>query len=306
MRADPNVVSLMGALAAGILLGPSGNQIVTDGNLSDFFAQVQQWYGSPPTTVTPYLTTGNGSEQAAVPPASDYDLNESQPTHYEGFDVYVWYANQFGAAHPENPGYVNVTQPNLAQFLQGSAGGGATMTGPVGYGSQQFIPLGQPLPYTVQFGNPSTASASPGQIQIVTQLDPNLLAQSFRLGDLQIGDLQVYIPNTVGSFQGDFDFTNSKGFILRVSAGIDVNSDTVTWLIQAIDPNTGEVIQDPSKGLLAPGQTGFVTYTVQPQDGLATGTIDLGHGRACCSTRRRRRTATPSSTPWTAWPPRPP
>src|SRR5262249_5216268 len=41
---------------------------------------------------------------------------------------------------------------------------------------------------------------------------------------------------------------------------------------QAIDPNTGELLQSTTAGLLAPGQTGFVGYTIQPQKGLATGT----------------------------------
>src|SRR4029077_19817771 len=120
-----------------------------------------------------------------------------------------------------------------------------------GAGSQDYVPVGQPLPYTIQFSNPSSTTTV-GQVRIVSQLDPNLDSRSFRLGDLQLGNIQVHIPNTVGSFQGDFDFTRSKGFILRVSAGIDINSDTVTWLLQAIDPDTGEVIQDPTKGLLAP------------------------------------------------------
>src|SRR5262249_53920654 len=79
------------------------------------------------------------------------------------------------------------------------------------------------------------------------------------------------------SFQGDFDFTQSKGFVLRVSAGLDIPTKTVSWLVQAIDPATGEVIQDPTKGLVPPNNvagpgSGFVTYQVTPQDGLPTGT----------------------------------
>src|SRR6185436_2514287 len=108
--------------------------------------------------------------------------------------------------------------------------------------------------------------------------------RSFRLGDLQIGDIQVHVPGTVGSFDGDFDFTQSKGFILRVSAGIDITSNTMTWLLQAIDPLTGEVIQDTSKGLLPPDNAqgagrGFVGYTVIPKDGLPTGTAVSAEAR---------------------------
>ena len=180
------------------------------------------------------------------------------------------------------------------------------MIGPYGYGSEDYVPVGQPLPYTVEFTNPSTTSTV-GQIRIVSQLDPNLDPRSFRLGDLQIGDLHVHIPDTVGSFQGDFDFTQTKGFILRVSAGIDIQSGTITWLLQAIDPTTGEVEQDPTRGLLAPAAalSGFVTYTAEPLAGLATGTHDQRPGADPVRHRRPRRTPTRSPTRSTRWlPPR--
>src|SRR5262249_18005594 len=151
----------------------------------------------------------------------------------------------------ENPNFINVQAPNFAPFFTGTGlSGQASLNGPLGFGPQQFVPVGQSEPYTIQFANGSHASSTLGEVRIVTQLDPNFDTRSFRLGDLQLGDIKVHIPNSVGSFQSDFDFTNSKGFILRVSAGIDISSNTATWLLQAIDPLTGEVIQDPTKGLL--------------------------------------------------------
>ena len=106
---------------------------------------------------------------------------------------------------------------------------------------------------------------------------------SLRLGDLKLGDINVHIPDDKAVFQGDFDFSGSKGFILRVSAGVDVASHTATWLLQAIDPDTGEVMRDPARGLLAPStdpsqaaatnlKRGFVNYTVQAAAGAASGT----------------------------------
>ncbi len=152
----------------------------------------------------------------------------------------------------------------------------ATIIGPLGQGPTQFLPIGQALPYTIQFASPPNASSTAGEVRVVTQLDDDLDPRSLRLGSLQIGDMQVNVPSGLGSFEGEFDFVRSKGFILRVSAGIDVHSNIVTWLFQAIDPETGEVIQDPTKGLLPPdnptgrGQ-GFVTYTVVPKEDTATG-----------------------------------
>jgi hypothetical protein len=85
------------------------------------------------------------------------------------------------------------------------------------------------------------------------QLDPSLDPRSFRLSDMRLGDIQLHIPDSRGAFQGDFDFTGSKGFILRVSAGVDVASHTASWLFQAIDPGTAELLDDPTRGLLAIG-----------------------------------------------------
>src|SRR5262249_51242710 len=121
----------------------------------------------------------------------------------------------------------------------------ASIIGPQGFGSSQFLPVDQTLPYTIRFENPSTAPTAVGEVRIVNQLDPHLDPRTFRLGDLKIGDIQVHVPTGRASFQGDFDFSRSKGFILRVSAGVDVQAATSTWLLQAIDPATGEVIQDP-------------------------------------------------------------
>src|SRR5262249_43037067 len=77
-------------------------------------------------------------------------------------------------------------------------------------------------------------------------------------------------------FQGEFDFTRARGFILRVSAGVDLKTGIATWLLQAIDPLTGEVLRDPTKGLLRPNNAqgqgaGFVTYTVVPVENPTPG-----------------------------------
>src|SRR5262249_46812645 len=84
---------------------------------------------------------------------------------------------------------------------------------------------------------------------------------------------------------GDFDLRNSKGFILRVSAGIDPKSGTATWLLQAIDPDTGEVMSDRTKGLLAPGTLGSVSYTVAPTSDAVTGATITATARVIVNTQ---------------------
>src|SRR5262249_22279844 len=102
--------------------------------------------------------------------------------------------------------------------------------------------------------------------------------RTFRLGDIKVGDINVHIPADRGLFQGDFDFTQTKGFILRISAGVDLKANQATWLIQAIDPLTGELMNDPTRGLLPPNNAagdgeGFVSYTILPIGAAATGTM---------------------------------
>jgi hypothetical protein len=277
IRANPTLVSLMATLTSGILAGPAGNQIITDGNLPRFFEQVRTWYGDKDT---PLSTIGSRRRvKAADPrPNSDYDLRQTRPTQHVAFSVFVRYSNSLGDAFPdEEVEFVDPGQPNLGQFLGSGIRDRASISGPLGHGPLQFLPVGQALPYTIQFASASEAASAAGEVRIITQLDSDLDPRSFRLGSLQIGDIQVNVPAGLGSFQGDFDFVRSKGFILRVSAGIDVHSSTATWLFQAIDPETGEVIQDPARGVLPPNNArgsgrGFVTYTMIPKEGTSTGT----------------------------------
>jgi CARDB len=321
IESDAQVQSLLSVLTTGVLYGPAGNQVTSTGNLVSFFAQIEKWYGDKPGTLAPIdhydKRDGDYGELDVPVPAlaqySSYNLNLSDPTYLENFNVYVpWIPfDQRGA------GGSTVTLPDFgsqaasatgaaldfSQYFQqtGSVGDLASITGPQGFGSEQFLPTGQPLPYAINFANSSTSQTRPGQIQIVTKLDPSLDPYSFRLGDLTIGDINVHIPSGRALFQGDFDFTQSKGFILRVSAGVDTTADTATWLLQAIDPNTGEVIQDTSLGLLATNNAqgaglGSVSYTILPRTGVATGANISAQARVLFNTMAPQDTATLTQT----------
>ncbi len=277
VRDNPKVISLMSVLAAGVLAGPAGNQIITSGNLLEFFAQVRRWYGDNPNLV------GSGGP----PPAEMFDLKVSSRTVHEAFNIFV----NFGKCQLDLQG--GGTAPtDFAPFFAAQAGGTQSVgiTGPVGQGDQQFVPLGLPLPYTVRFENVSGAARAVGEVRVLVPLDSNLDPFSFRLGDLRLGDIQVHIPDGRGAFGHDFtEFLSSKGFILRISAGLDFGTNTAVWLLQAIDPDTGDVLEDPDRGLLPPNNAqgrgaGFVTYTVKPKDGLATGSTVAAQARVLFNT----------------------
>src|SRR5206468_11742170 len=103
------------------------------------------------------------------------------------------------------------------------------------------------------------------------------------------------------AFQGDFDLRNSLGFIVRVSAGIDPNTRTATWLLQAIDPETGEVLQDATRGLLLPNNAqgrgaGFVSWTAQSAFTAPDGAAILAQARVQLNNLAPFETGTVSST----------
>src|SRR5262249_21382154 len=154
------------------------------------------------------------------------------PTHAERFNVYVPFDDDNDDfdndnQHPEVlPG--TFAAPNFDRFLKPPAmqGPQAVLVGPQGGSS---IPADQGLPYTVQFSNPAANPAgspsSVGEVRVVPRLDSNLNPRLFKLGDVRLGDIQIHLPDGVTNFQHDFDFTRSKGFILRVSIGLDSQND---------------------------------------------------------------------------------
>ncbi len=291
IRRDPKVVSVLGVLASGVLVGPAGQTIQSPSSLVAFFAKVHSWYGDTPGKIAPLAgydvrSSDECGEYAipipALPKFADFDLGLSHQTYFQAFNVFSpWLGFDSNVALPDFASVAadsEITPLALqALFEQASQSqGAATISGPQGYGSDQVVPAETALPYTIRFKNPAEATNSANEVRIVSQLDPSLSARSFRLGDMKIGGINITMPRDRASFQGEFDFRQSLGFILRVSAGIDTSTRTASWVLQAIDPETGEVQQDATRGLLRPdnaqGQgSGFVSYTVASAFGAQSG-----------------------------------
>ncbi|WP_374356933.1 pre-peptidase C-terminal domain-containing protein, partial [Chitinimonas sp.] len=300
IRSQPLVLSLNTVLASGIVLSRAGDSFTTRPSLLDFFNKIQQWYGNSvrfagdghgvvaPIDYHEYRAADGGMVEAESPVAdaprfADYDAHAAHATHFQSLNVFAGglaqkeYLRHIGLLDQQfRP--VNPAALNLLQLIQeaGTASGSQpaiSLRGPqlqTAANGRSYVPAGIDLPHTLSFHG--QGDSGQGQIRIVTQLDPNLQPSTLRLGDLRIGDLNVHVPAGRTDFQGDFDFSGSKGYVLRVSAGIDDNTHTVTWLLQAIDPDTGEVITETRRGLLAPDASqldappadGFVSYTVRP------------------------------------------
>ncbi|MBL8395672.1 MAG: hypothetical protein JNK99_13155, partial [Candidatus Accumulibacter sp.] len=309
IREQPKVLSLNATLASGIVLGKGGEIYRTQADLLGFFAKVQEWYGDtarysgdPDARQAPvdYVEVRQSLDGTVDVPVShsaergQFELAASHETHFVDFDVFVGgrseleYLRHIGVLDGEfRP--VTGQSLNLARYLQAdarqSAGSSAALSvrppqALRGTDGRAYVPRGTALPYSLVFTNPGENPA--GELRIVSQLDPVLDPRSFRLGDLRIGNIDVHLPGERASFQGDFDFTASQGFILRVSAGVDTASRMATWLLQAIDPDSGEVLRDRSRGLLATAADasrsaagsapqGFVSYTVRASDEAPSG-----------------------------------
>ena len=271
VRENIKAMSMQATLASGILVSAVGEQIITNGNILNFFSQLREWYGHDENLI--------GSNNI---PNGNSIGNYSRPTHEEAFNIYV----PMGGSGSDSPISVNVSNPDFSRFLIGeeNISNDANIIAPIGAGSEGFVTTDNRLPYTIQFAQNTNASSSVHSINIVSQLDEDLDARSFRLGDLQIGDITVNIPEDRATFTGDFDFTASKGFILRVTAGIDPLSNVANWLLQAINPETGEIMTNPEIGLLSPQlvdnlNNGFVGYSILPQSDLETGTAITANAR---------------------------
>lgn len=299
IRQDALVVSLNATLATGILLAKGGESYRTQADILAFFSQVQAWYGDTaryagdPQAKTADLdrveirVSESGGGEAVNSPVPAL-RPQSETGHSLSFNVFadnraeLEYLRHLGLLdekfRPLNAQALALTQALQQQASQDNQV--IAIRGPQAVTTvdgNAYVPAGVNLPYKLSFNN---LSATPtGQIRLVTEIAQGFNAYSFRLGDLKIGDINIHLPEQRANFQGDFDFSATKGFILRVSAGVDVNTRVATWLIQAINPDTGEVLEDTTRGLLAQiannssGQQGFVSYTLQANGAAASGTV---------------------------------
>jgi RHS repeat-associated protein len=154
-----------------------------------------------------------------------------------------------------------------------------SIAGPTGFGTSNFIAAnGQTFPYTVNFENSSTATAPAQSVTITSQLDPNLDWSTFALSSIGFGDTRIDIPAGSQHYQTTVPITyNGETFDVDVEAGIDTATGQVFATFQSVDPNTGLPPADPLTGFLPPEDgtgrgDGFLSYTISPKAGLATGT----------------------------------
>jgi len=154
------------------------------------------------------------------------------------------------------------------------------LQGPGGFGPQQFVPAGQPLPYTIDFENDPTKANAPAQEVFVTHpLDPNLDLATFALTGFGWGSFRQDLPAGLQAYHTVVQTTNPDGSPLAVDVDIRLDPATriVKWTFRSFDPATGDFPEDPLAGFLPPDDAtgrgeGFVEYTIRTAANLPSGT----------------------------------
>ena len=148
--------------------------------------------------------------------------------------------------------------------------------GPCGSGEAQFVPADRSMPYRVDFENLPEASGPAQQIIVTDELGADLDWPTFQLVEIAFGDTVIELAGLPAHYFGEVEVDG--GLIARINAGLNIQTGVATWTLTAIDPDTGELPEDPTRGLLPPNDPdvhdgeGYVTFQVRPQAGLPTGT----------------------------------
>ena len=152
-----------------------------------------------------------------------------------------------------------------------------SLTGPAGYGSAGYVAPGTVFPYRIDFENAPTATAPAKRVDITDPLDPNLDWSTLQLTQVGFGNTIINIPAGSQYFQTIVPMTyNGETFDVEIEVGSDTATSRLYAHFQSIDPNT-YLPPDVLTGFLPPedgtgrGQ-GFVSFTVDPNPNLSTGT----------------------------------
>lgn len=168
-------------------------------------------------------------------------------------------------SNPYNPEYVVSADPN-------------DIIGPAGYGEERWVSVNDTLPYIIRFENMADASAPAQRVVITQQLDEDLDFRTFRVTDFGWGEQYTEVGADLPFYLGRIELIDGSGLVVDVLATVDVVSGIATWVLETIDPATGEPPEDALAGFLPPNDEngigeGFVSYTIRPRSGIATWSV---------------------------------
>jgi RHS repeat-associated protein len=156
-------------------------------------------------------------------------------------------------------------------------------SGPPGIGPDRIVVAGEELPYTVYFENLPAATAPAQEVFVADCLDHNLDWTTFRVREVEFGDVVVSNSDqkaVFGKRVGIPDFRDEvdKEWWVDVATEIDLATGCFKATLRQLDPETGDLPEDPFAGFLPPedgsgrGQ-GHVSYSVSSKDDLEDGRL---------------------------------
>lgn len=160
------------------------------------------------------------------------------------------------------------------------------IAGPKGYAQQQWVSIKDKMPFTIRFENNAQFATAPAQnVFIHLPIDPKIDINSFRLSSFGFGQYNYTVPENTAYYNTRLDLQDSLGIYVDVIAGVDIIKNEAFWTLRSIDHATGNAPTDAVRGFLPVNDTmtnmvtdtlpgkgeGYVSFTIAPQSGLATG-----------------------------------
>jgi uncharacterized repeat protein (TIGR01451 family) len=152
-----------------------------------------------------------------------------------------------------------------------------------GEGEQHYVNPGDRLRYTVYFENKSDATAPAQEVFITDYLDLNLDWPTLRLEEVAFGEVILANPQDSPIFNDrvtipDYREEEQKQWWVDIDTEINAASRYLKPTFRTLDPETGDLPEDPFAGFLPPedgtgrGQ-GYITFSVCTKNDVQPETI---------------------------------
>ncbi len=171
--------------------------------------------------------------------------------------------------NPDNP--VPTDEVDLDVITSGDPNDKLT----VGLGSEGWVGGDASILYVIRFENVPTATAPAQQVFITDVLDADLDWSSLELVSVAFNQVYLTAPPGMDHYEGWATVTTDPNPV-HVQASLDPDTGVLTWIMESVDPITGELPEDPIAGFLPPNDTenrgqGYVSFRVRPSPALTDG-----------------------------------
>ncbi|MDE0804975.1 MAG: carboxypeptidase regulatory-like domain-containing protein, partial [Acidimicrobiales bacterium] len=166
------------------------------------------------------------------------------------------------------------------------------IAGPLGGGDEHALKATPAtLDYVIFFENlgPGSENVPPGEeiaevsaarVTIETELDEDVNPDTVQLGDVQIGEVVIDVPDGLSAYEGvhgPYDDPGGEEGQIMIEVEGSIVDGSIRWVLTALEPGTGFVVGD-LRGLLPPEDgtdigKGSVGYSVAPGSGAGNGTV---------------------------------